>query len=91
MGGHVRDLTRMEETIMAGDLRWTIARPPRLVDARDEEYRAEDGAVSAALTLSAAMSWRAVAAFLLHAVEGDLFPMRIVGLDRPAASARRAA
>jgi len=92
IGGHVRDLTRMEEVVTGSGLQWTLARPPRLVDARDEEYRAEDGALPGGLTLGAAMSWRAVAAFLLHAAERDQFVQRRVGLVRPpVALARRAA
>jgi hypothetical protein len=47
---------------------------------RDERYRAEEGRLPVPLTVGASISWRAVAAFLLEAVERDLYPRRIVGL-----------
>jgi hypothetical protein len=47
---------------------------------RDEGYRAEDGRLPVRLSVGASMSWRAVAAFLLDAVERRLYPRRIVGL-----------
>jgi putative NADH-flavin reductase len=85
IGHHVRDSKRMEELITQSEVEWTIARPPRLVIAREEDYLAEEGHLPVALSVRAAMSWRAVAAFLLHAAEGNLHPHRIVGLARRAA------
>jgi putative NADH-flavin reductase len=80
IGHHLRDSKAMEELVTRSDLEWTIARPPRLVMTRDEVYVAEEGHLPGGLTFRASMSWRAVAAFLLHAAEGRLHPCRIVGL-----------
>jgi putative NADH-flavin reductase len=85
IGHHLRDSLRMEQLITQSELEWTIARPPRLVMARDEDYQAEEGHLPGGLRVASAMSWRAVAAFLLHAVERNLYPSGIVGLARPAA------
>ena len=84
IGHHLRDSKRMEELVTQSELEWTIARPPRLVMTRDDSYRAEEGHFPGALTVGAAMSWRGVAAFLLHAVEHNQYRHRIVGLLRPA-------
>jgi len=46
----------MEEAITGSDMQWTIARPPRLVDGRDEEYQADDAGLPGGLTLGTAMS-----------------------------------
>jgi putative NADH-flavin reductase len=80
---HLRDSRRMEELVAESDLDWTIARPPRLIMTREEGYRAEEGRLPVRLGVGASMSWRAVAAFLLDAVEGRLYPRRIVGLVGP--------
>jgi putative NADH-flavin reductase len=80
IGHHVRDSKRMEELIEASGLDWTIARPPRLVMTRDVGYSAEEGRFPGGMTVRAAMSWRAVAAFLIDAVERNLHERRIVGL-----------
>jgi hypothetical protein len=70
----------MEELVTESEMEWTIARPPRLIMTRDEGYRAEEGRLPVRLSVGASMSWRAVAAFLLDAVERHLYPRRIVGL-----------
>jgi putative NADH-flavin reductase len=85
IGQHVRDSQRMEELIAQTDLDWTIARPPRLVLGSEERYVAEDGRFPAGLSVRAAMSWRAVAAFMLHAAEGHLHSRQVVGLVSRAA------
>jgi putative NADH-flavin reductase len=77
---HLRDSKRMEEVVTESELEWTIARPPRLIMTRDEGYRAEEGRLPVRLSVGASMSWRAVAAFLLDAVERELYGRRIVGL-----------
>jgi putative NADH-flavin reductase len=82
IGQHLRDLGEMETIILASGTRWTIARPPRLVMARDEGYTAQEGALPDRLAVSVAMSWRAVAAFLLDSVEKSLHSQKIVGLSR---------
>lgn len=83
---HARDLRAMEEVIRAGDVEWTIARPPRLTGGPDEGFRA---AVDALPAGGLAMSFRAVAAFLLDAVERREHVREIVGLAkaRPQAAA----
>jgi hypothetical protein len=85
IGHHLRDSKRMEDLVTQSELEWTIARPPRLVMTRNEDYVAEEGHLPGGLTVRAAMSWRAVAAFLLHAAERDLYLRRVVGLVRHAA------
>jgi putative NADH-flavin reductase len=77
---HLCDSRRMEELVTESELEWTIARPPRLIMTRDEAYRAEEGRLPARMSVGTSMSWRAVAAFLLDAVERQLYAHRIVGL-----------
>ncbi|WP_438024260.1 NAD(P)-dependent oxidoreductase [Sorangium sp. So ce233] len=76
---HVRDLDAMEAVVRASRCDFTIARPPRLVDARDEGYRSARDALPAGAD---AMSFRAVAAFLLDCVEQRTHVREIVGLAR---------
>jgi putative NADH-flavin reductase len=79
---HVRDLQAMEAIVRASELDWTLARPPRLVHARDERYRAQAGALPPNVTLlGARLSWRATAAFMLDAIDGR-FRREIVGISR---------
>jgi putative NADH-flavin reductase len=85
IGHHVSDCRQMEDLVTQTDLEWTIARPPRLVMTRDEAYVAEEGHLPGPLSVGTAMSWRAVAAFLLHAAERDLHARRVVGLASRAA------
>jgi len=80
---HVRDLKAMEERVSAAAIEWTIARPPRLVAANDERYRAQPGGLPPGATLvSGVLSWRAVAVFLLDAVESGRHQREIVGICR---------
>ncbi|XYH95900.1 NAD(P)-dependent oxidoreductase [Sorangium sp. So ce1128] len=74
---HLRDLVAMEAVIQASRCDFTIARPPRLVDARGERYRSAREALPPG---AAAMSFRAVAAFLLDCVEQRTHAREIVGL-----------
>jgi len=76
---HLRDLLAMEAVVQASRCAFTIARPPRLVDARDESYRSEGEALPAG---AAVMSFRAVAAFALDCVEQRTHAREIVGLAR---------
>ncbi|HYV86112.1 MAG TPA: NAD(P)-binding oxidoreductase [Patescibacteria group bacterium] len=74
-----RDLAAAEEIVRATALEWTIVRPPRLVNAPDEVYRSlRDALPARAFT----MSFRAVAAFMLDAVERHAYERQIVGLAR---------
>ena len=58
-------------------LDWTIARPPRLTNGSDERYRAERDALPAG---GRSMSFRAVAAFIVDAVERRNYMRETVGL-----------
>jgi hypothetical protein len=70
----------MEAAVEASRVDWTIARPPRLVATRDEGYRAQEGALPDGLTLTAKLSWRAVAAFLLDALDDGRYVRKVVGI-----------
>jgi putative NADH-flavin reductase len=77
---HARDLEALEAVVKASDLEWTIARPPRLVNAPDARYLAArdalpEGAYSA--------TFRGVAAFLLDAAERQAYGRQTVGIVRP--------
>ncbi|HEY2512959.1 MAG TPA: NAD(P)H-binding protein [Polyangiaceae bacterium] len=74
---HARDLTAMEAVVQATDLDWTIARPPRLVTGPGESYRVEPFALPAKAW---SMSFRAVAKFLLEAVDQGAHVREVVGL-----------
>ena len=73
----MRDLGAAEQIVRATSLDWTIARPPRLVDRSDEAYRSTRDALPAG---GVSMSFRAVAAFMLDAVERRAHVQEIVGL-----------
>lgn len=72
-----RDLGAAEEIVRASPLDWTIARPPRLTNGSDERYRAERDALPAG---GRSMSFRAVAAFIVDAVERRNYMRETAGL-----------
>jgi uncharacterized protein YbjT (DUF2867 family) len=76
---HARDLLAMEDLVRASSLAWTIARPPRLTNSPDAQFRAVRDALPPG---SRAMSFRSVAAFMLEAVERRSHITEIVGLGR---------
>ena len=77
---HVRrDLGTAEEIVRATPLDWTIARPPRLIEKPDETYRSRPDALPVD---GFSMSFRAVGAFMLDAVEHQTHVHEIVGLAR---------
>jgi putative NADH-flavin reductase len=76
---HIADLRTMEAIVTASDLDWTVARPPRLVDREERAYRAADGALPNG---SRVVSFAAVAAFLVDAIERGAHRRAIVGLAR---------
>jgi putative NADH-flavin reductase len=80
IGHHVRDLRAMEDLVRTTPSAWTIARPPRLVATSEEEFLAADGGMPEPLSARSAMSWRAVANFLVDAVEQRAHVRQIVGL-----------
>jgi len=73
----MRDLGAAEQIVRATPLDWTIARPPRLIDRSDDRYRT---ALDALPARGFSMSFRAVAAFMLDAVEHREYVHEIVGL-----------
>jgi putative NADH-flavin reductase len=77
LANHARDLVAMETVVKATDFDWTITRPPRLVHARSETYRTQVGALPED---GFTVSFRAVAAFMLSAVEHRSFLSQVVGL-----------
>jgi putative NADH-flavin reductase len=79
LGPHIRDLRAMEELVRASPLDWTIARPPRLVSTRDERFAYSEDELPAR---SLVLSWRALAVFLIGAVEGERHRRKVVGLCR---------
>ena len=79
---HARDLVAMEAVVRATELDWTIARPPRLVQAPDESYRCEREALPAGAW---SMPFRAVARFLVDCAEQGSHVREVVGLARGAA------
>jgi hypothetical protein len=69
----------MESVVKSTGLAWTIARPPRLTKSMDASFRALRDALPPG---SRAMSFRAVATFMLDAVEQRSHVAEIVGLGR---------
>jgi putative NADH-flavin reductase len=78
-----RDLGAAEEIVRAASLDWTIARPPRLTAGSEERYRTERDALPSA---GYSLSFRALAAFLLDAVERHNYVRETVGLASAIAS-----
>jgi putative NADH-flavin reductase len=74
---HARDLHAMEDIVQTSGLAWTIARPPRLIDSENANFKALRNRLPPG---SRAMSYRSVAAFLLDAVERRSHVGEIVGL-----------
>jgi putative NADH-flavin reductase len=74
---HARDLGAMETVVKASDIEWTIARPPRLVQAEDARYLERRDALPEG---SSTASFRAVATFMVDAVERRDHIREVVGL-----------
>ena len=65
---HMRDSLSTEKVVRASGLNWTIARPPRLTHEKYSSYRSrQDAAPKMGFTLSR----KAVAAFMLDAMEQE--------------------
>src|SRR5437773_7341406 len=76
---HMRDSLAMEEIVRKSDLDWTIARPPRLTQEQYSTYRSrEDAAPKMGFTLAR----KAVAAFMLDAIEQKKHINKIVGIAK---------
>jgi putative NADH-flavin reductase len=72
-----RDLGAAEEIVRATTLEWTIARPPNLTQSSDETYHSRSNALPPGRL---SMSFRAVAAFMIDALEQRTHIQEIVGL-----------
>jgi putative NADH-flavin reductase len=79
MRGHMRDSLAMEETVQSNGLDWTIARPPRLTQENSSGYRSREGA---APKMGFTLSRKAVAAFMLDAIEQNKHLHKIVGIAK---------
>src|SRR5947207_5906802 len=79
MRNHMRDSLAMEEIVRSNGLEWTIGRPPRLPQDDYVTYRSrEDAAPNMGFTLSR----KAVAAFMLDAIEQHEHVHKIVGIAK---------
>jgi putative NADH-flavin reductase len=79
MRNHMRDSLAMEEIVQASDLNWTIARPPRLTQEEYTTYRSREGA---APKMGFTLARKAVAAFMLDAIEQEKHFHKIVGIAK---------
>jgi len=79
MRNHMRDSLAMEAIVQANGLDWTIARPPRLTQEDSVTYRSREGA---APKMGFTLSRKAVAAFMLDAIEQKKHVHKNVGITR---------
>jgi uncharacterized protein YbjT (DUF2867 family) len=75
----MRDSLAMEEIVRASGLDWTIARPPRLTQEQYTTYRSREGA---APKMGFTLARKAVAAFMLDAIEQEKHFHKIVGIAK---------
>ena len=76
---HMRDSLAMEKVVQDSGLDWTVARPPRLTQEQYATYRSrEDAAPKRGFSLSR----KAVAAFMLDALEQNKDFQKIVGIAK---------
>jgi len=76
---HMRDSLAMEEIVKGSGLDWTIARPPRLTEGEYLTYRSREGA---APSLGFTLARKAVAAFMLDAIEQEKHFHKIAGIAK---------
>jgi uncharacterized protein YbjT (DUF2867 family) len=76
---HMRDSLAMERIVEGSGLDWTIARPPRLTQGDYFTYRSRQ---DAAPPMCLILSRKAVAAFMLDAIEQRKHFQRIVGIAK---------
>ena len=79
MRNHMRDSLAMEAIVQATGLDWTIARPPRLTQEDYVTYRSRE---NAAPRMGFSVSRKAVAAFMLEAIEQKKHFHQIVGIAK---------
>jgi putative NADH-flavin reductase len=76
---HMRDSLAMEKVVQDSGLDWTIARPPRLTQGQSTTYRSREGA---APPKGFTISRKAVAAFMIDAIEQKKHFQKIVGIAK---------
>jgi putative NADH-flavin reductase len=76
---HMRDSLSMEKIVRANGLDWTIARPPRLTQENYSTYRSREGA---APRMGFTLSRKALATFMLDAIEQKKHFQKIVGITK---------
>ena len=76
---HMRDSLAMEKIVQANGLDWTIARPPRLTQQQYTTYRSRE---CAAPKMGFTLSRKAVATFMLDAIEQKKHVRKIVGIAK---------
>jgi putative NADH-flavin reductase len=76
---HMRDSLAMEKIVQVNGLDWTIARPPRLTQEDSLTYRSCEGA---APRMGFTLSRKAVAEFMLDAIEQKKHFRKIVGIAK---------
>jgi len=76
---HMRDSLRMEDVVKGSGLDWTIARPPRLTQGNYTTYRSREGA---APKMGFSLARKAVAAFMVDAIEQKKHFQKIVGIAK---------
>src|SRR5437867_6811529 len=76
---HMRDSLAMEKVVQDSGLDWTIARPPRLTQEQYATYRSREGA---APRRGFSISRKAVAAFMLDAIEQEKYFQKIAGIAK---------
>ena len=79
MRNHMRDSLAMEEIVQGNGLDWTIARPPRLTQENYLTYRTREGA---APRMGFLLARKALAAFMLDAIEQKKHFQKIVGIAK---------
>jgi putative NADH-flavin reductase len=79
MRNHMRDSLAMEQVVQSNGLDWTLARPPRLTHENYLTYRSREGA---APKMGFSLARKAVAAFMLDAIEQKKHFEKIVGIAR---------
>jgi uncharacterized protein YbjT (DUF2867 family) len=79
MRNHMCDSLAMEEIVQASGLDWTITRPPRLTQGQYTSYRSREGA---APKMGFTLARKAVAAFMLDAIEEEKHFHKIVGIAK---------
>jgi putative NADH-flavin reductase len=76
---HMRDSLAMEQIVEVSGLDWTIVRPPRLTQEDYTSYRSRE---DAAPRMGFTVSRKAVAAFMLDAIEQTKHFQKIVGIAK---------